>query len=255
MVLHETFRVKASMPSVIQSIIEAYPDWLRFAPRESYWWNTGFWSARLGEDNCIGISESAAEQYLESNRGSDFVYVLSNDSTIIELATEAGSRLTWVDVYLNNRTLPWVEMRRAVLSTLDHLGRWTSKGKDIGDKASVLERAGQRMNRQDGKQRRVATKLSPLAVAKFMPEVYQSAIAEWKFGTTPWPELDSMHYVLASVGPFLQDCEFTKSRFEIRRFFPYFLRSCILVDCCLQKTERMPRSRMMENILRQWTDL
>ena len=238
LILHESFRIKKSVFSAIRGFIEDYPDFLRLADDDSPWYNTGFWSARCGEENCTGMSESGAEQYMTSMRHGDFAYVLCNSSTIIELATKMGSGLTWVDVYLNNRSLPWAEMRRAVQSTLDGIGRWASIGKEVGDQAGIMKGVVPRRWMHDGIRDTVSSVLKLVAVAKIMADVYHSAIVEWKFGTTPWAELNSMRYVLTSIGPYLDRRDFAANpRFAVRHFYPYFLRNCVVLDCGLERSQ------------------
>ena len=237
LILHESFRVKTNVFNAIRGFIEVYPDSLRLVDDESPWYNTGFWSARCGEENCIGMSESAAERYTKSKRHGDFAYVLCNSSTIIELASKVGSGLTWVDVYLNNRSLPWAEMRRAVQSTLDGIGRWISTEKEIGGQAGIMEGIARRNWIRDGMRGTVSSELKTVAVTKIMAGVYHSAIAEWNFGTTRWAEFDSMRYVLSSIGYYLDYGDFaTKSRFTVKRFVPFFLRNCVVLDCSIEKS-------------------
>jgi hypothetical protein len=236
-ILHESFRVTRKIHNAIQAFIELYPDFLRAEKDETLWWNTGFWSARCGEENWMGISEPTFNQYpFSSNRG-EFAYVLCNYSTIIELSSRTSSEPATVDVYLNNRSLPWAEMRRAVLSTLDTIGPWDSTGKEFIDKEHITSGIMKRKWMMNHAQCNTTSCLEPVAVAKMMSDVYHSAIIEWKFGNTPWTQFDSMRYALASIGPYLELGDFTsKTNLAVRSFYPFFLSHCVVVDCTLRKS-------------------
>jgi hypothetical protein len=252
-ILHESFQLKGRITDAIQAFIEIYPTFQRMNSDEIPWYNTGFWSARVGQENHIGVSESALSHSLFPPHHHDFVYVLSNYSTIVELGSKNDPKSTTVDVYLNNRSLPWAEMRRAVLSTLNGIGPWNPIGKEFINKGHLARDIPRRRRIIDRPQRTKTSHLEPLAISKMMRNVYHSAIVEWRFGPVPWPQFNHMRYVLASIGPYLELQDITpEANFQVQSFYPYFLSHCIVVDCTLRKSrDRSTSPTLIENLFRE----
>jgi len=236
LILHESYRVDADVLQTIRNFIELYPDLLQLSNDEDFWWDTGFWSSRSGEDNYIGISESSARQYFGSGRDGEFAYILCNTSTIIALTTKTGHDGTWVDVYLNNRFLPFAEARRAIQRTLDGTGPWARLEMDVDDEEKVL--GGIKKKKWQDRRHEPSRFLDhkPLAVVKGALNTYPSIVMEWKFGSTPWEAFDSLRYVLASHGGTSWDeSDFTpQTQLEMRWFHPRFLKNCVVLDCSLE---------------------
>lgn len=236
-ILHESFRTKSRVHDVIQAFIETYPYLSGLQDDETGWWNTGFWSARRGNENCIGISEPPEDLRLPGTGRGEFAYVLCNNSTILELTSGATGKTTAVDAYLNNRSIPWAEMRRAISSTLDTVGPWDSIKKEFTNKTRISEGMVRRNEMMHHHHQRMTSTLKPIAVARIMSTACHSAIVEWKFGMTPWTEFDSMRYALASIGPHMELNDFAdKMSLGIRYFYPFFLSHCVVVDCALSRT-------------------
>jgi hypothetical protein len=236
MIFHESYKLDADILPTIHRFIQNYPDHLRIPSDGWLWWDTGFWSSRHDDDNWIGVSELSARRHIGQSRNVEFAYVLSCPSTIIALTTKTGVPGTWVDVYFNNRFLPFAEMRRAVRRTLDETGPWVSVEMLVDDEEKVFVEIKKRNWREPEQDTSRFSDCSPLAVIKGPPGTYYSMVTEWKFGITPWGVFDSLGYVLASHrGSYWDESDLSPdSRLSISRFVPHFLKNCVVVDCSLQ---------------------
>ena len=252
MIFHESYRLDADVLPTIHSFIRDYPDHLRIPSDGWLWWDTGFWSSRHDEDNWVGVSELSAGRHLDQSHDVEFAYVLCNLSTIIALTTNAEDSGTLVDVYFNNRFLPFAEMRRAVRHTLDGAGSWASLEMQVDDKDKFFEGIRKKGWREPARDLPRFSNCRPLAVVKGPPGTYYSIVTEWKFGSTPWAAFDSMGYILASHGgTYWDESDLSpQSRFTLRRFVPHFLKNCVVVDCWLQtpRTAELPDSPILAAI-------
>jgi hypothetical protein len=253
-IFHESYKLEADVLQTIHSFIQDYPDHLRIPSDGWLWWDTGFWSSRHAEDNWIGVSELSARRHLDQSHDVEFAYVLCCSSTIIALTSKTEGSGTLVDVYFNNRFLPFAEMRRAVRRTLDEIGPWVSLGILMDDEEKVfvgIKKTGWREPERDTPR---FSHCRPLAAIKGPPGTYYSVVTEWKFGSTPWDAFNSLSYVLASHGgTYWDESDLSpQSRFTLRRFVPHFLKNCIVVDCWLQtsRTAELPDSPVLAAIQR-----
>jgi hypothetical protein len=191
----------------------------------------------MGKHNYIGITEETAGQLIGDKWNGKFAYILCNNQSIIEFAKSPGNSDTAIDVYLSYDYLPPAEIRRAILHTLDGIGKWKSAGVVVDDKRSIFEKTPDNPNLNRNRMNRDFIYIEPLAVVKVASDTYHSIVMKWNFGETPWKSLNSLQYVLASCrGSFWMDSDFDSgTRYGLSGCWPYFLRNCILLECSLSE--------------------
>jgi len=232
-ILVESYNVDSNPIRAIEGFIQEMPNFLRCPVDFTIWDDTGFWSARKGEDNYIGVSESGAKSLINGGWDGEFAYVLCDADSIITFTARIGEKTTCIDIYLTNHFLPFAELRNAIQKTLNGIGTWKSLEMRFDDYETIIGKLPRRIMRNFNEELSSFFNIEPIAVVKAPLETYQSIVIKRKFGRTPWEAFNSLNYILATHrGTYWQDSDFEPDgKFTISHFIPHFLKNCIVIDC------------------------
>ena len=233
---YERFLVRERLLYAVPQFVNLTEKFLGFDVDECLWHDTGYWAAVVEQEHYIGMSVANAEQLIQDFDHGLLCYSLCHVEAILVFTYDLSSKREFsLDVYINNRFSPLAEQLRMIRRSLNVIGSWESLGDSLIDEASLKKAPDLDIHPDEKEELNRGFSVKPSAVVKAEGCEYHAAVVPVRHRIIPWKGLDYVSHILATFrfGNWTDDDFLPQNRYVFMMLSPYFLRTCVLLDCVL----------------------
>lgn len=233
---YERYLVREPLLKAVPQFVSLTEKLLRLDEDECLWHDTGYWAAVVDQDHFIGVSVANAEQLIQDFDHGLLCYSLCHGGAILIFTYDLSSKREFsLDAYINNRFSPLAEELRMIRRSLNVIGSWQSYDDSIIDEASLRKAPDLDIDAERENELNRGFPVKPLAVVNDEGCKYQAAAIPIRQGSIPWEGLDHVSHILATFrhGNWIDGDFLPQNRYIFMMLSPYFLRTCVVLDCPL----------------------
>jgi hypothetical protein len=239
---YERYLVREPLLHAVPQFVSLTEKFLRLDEDECLWHDTGCWAAVVDQDHFIGVSVANAEQLIQDFDHGLLCYSLCHGGAILVFTYDLSSKREFsLDAYINNRFSPLAEELRMIRRSLNVIGSWESVGGSLIDEASLKKAPDLDIDSSREEELNRGFSVRPSAVVKDEGCEYHAAIVPIRPKTIPWKDLQPVSHILATFrrGNWTDDDFLPKNKYHFLMLSPYFLRTCVVLDCGLAQAREL----------------